>query len=41
MNFNCNNQFFQADVANLAPPVGEGAFEFDPTATIPSEGFKF
>ncbi|XP_043274802.1 importin subunit alpha-3 [Venturia canescens] len=36
-------QYFseEADDTNLAPPVGEGAFEFDPTTTIPSEGFKF
>lgn len=35
------NYRFQADDANLAPQVGEGAFEFDQTTSIPSEGFKF
>ncbi|KAG8042570.1 hypothetical protein G9C98_005204 [Cotesia typhae] len=36
-------QYFsdETDDTNLAPQVGEGSFDFDPTATIPNEGFKF
>lgn len=36
-------QYFseEADDSNLAPPIGEEAFEFDQTTTIPSGGFKF
>ncbi|XP_043261811.1 importin subunit alpha-3 [Colletes gigas] len=36
-------QYFseEADDTNLGPQVEEGAFEFDQTSTIPSEGFKF
>ncbi|XP_046736857.1 importin subunit alpha-3 isoform X1 [Diprion similis] len=29
------------DDTNLAPQTTEGAFQFDPTTTIPSDGFKF
>lgn len=36
-------QYFseEADDPNLGPHVGEGAFEFDQTTSIPSDGFKF
>ena len=33
--------FLQTDDVNLVPPIGEGTFEFDPSAQIPNEGFKF
>lgn len=36
-----HNYLFQTDDTNLTPQVGEGAFEFDQTTNIPSEGFKF
>ncbi|XP_066597574.1 importin subunit alpha-3 [Prorops nasuta] len=36
-------QYFSEEIddTNLAPPIGDGAFEFDQTTSIPSEGFKF
>lgn len=36
-------QYFSEEpvYSNLAPQIEQGTFEFDPTTTIPSEGFKF
>lgn len=31
----------QTDDTNLAPAAVEGAYEFDPSASIPSDGYKF
>lgn len=32
---------FQTEDVNLAPPMNDTSFEFDPSANIPNDGFKF